>query len=95
MSATGTQGVQLSPGRPSSLHCPGVQLDHVRRFIPGVALVLLAVGCQTASGSGRAGAPIAVLQIAPPLISTAEQLDEMARLLREVLADAGRFMGLG
>jgi adenosylmethionine-8-amino-7-oxononanoate aminotransferase len=35
-----------------------------------------------------------VLQVAPPLISTAEQLDEMARLLREVLADAGRFMGL-
>jgi adenosylmethionine-8-amino-7-oxononanoate aminotransferase len=37
----------------------------------------------------------AVLQIAPPLISTAEQLDEMARGLRAVLADAGSFMGLG
>ena len=36
----------------------------------------------------------AVLQIAPPLISNAEQLDEMAGLLREVLADAGAFMGL-
>jgi adenosylmethionine-8-amino-7-oxononanoate aminotransferase len=36
----------------------------------------------------------AVLQIAPPLISTAEQLDEMARGLRDVLADAGKFMGL-
>ncbi|MDQ6730627.1 MAG: aspartate aminotransferase family protein [Actinomycetota bacterium] len=35
-----------------------------------------------------------VLQIAPPLISTAEQLDEMTRLLRDVLADAGTFMGL-
>jgi adenosylmethionine-8-amino-7-oxononanoate aminotransferase len=36
----------------------------------------------------------AVLQIAPPLIADAEQLDEMARRLREVLADAGTFMGL-
>jgi adenosylmethionine-8-amino-7-oxononanoate aminotransferase len=35
-----------------------------------------------------------VLQIAPPLISSAEQLDEMAQRLREVLADAGRAMGL-
>jgi adenosylmethionine-8-amino-7-oxononanoate aminotransferase len=36
----------------------------------------------------------AVLQIAPPLISTQEQLDEMARSLGEVLADAGTFMGV-
>jgi adenosylmethionine-8-amino-7-oxononanoate aminotransferase len=36
----------------------------------------------------------AVLQIAPPLIADAEQLDEMARTLREVLADAGEFMDL-
>ena len=36
----------------------------------------------------------AVVQVAPPLISTADQLDEMARALRDVLADAGRFMGL-
>jgi adenosylmethionine-8-amino-7-oxononanoate aminotransferase len=35
-----------------------------------------------------------VLQVAPPLISTAEQLDDMAQRLREVLADAGTFMGL-
>ncbi len=35
-----------------------------------------------------------VLQIAPTLISTEQQLDEMARGLREVLADAGTFMGL-
>ncbi len=37
----------------------------------------------------------AVLQIAPPLIADAEQLDEMARGLRAVLADAGTHMGLG
>ncbi len=36
----------------------------------------------------------AVLQIAPPLIADAAQLDQMARLLREVLADAGAFMEL-
>jgi adenosylmethionine-8-amino-7-oxononanoate aminotransferase len=36
----------------------------------------------------------AVLQIAPPLISSAEQLDEMAHGLRDVLGDASAFMGL-
>jgi adenosylmethionine-8-amino-7-oxononanoate aminotransferase len=36
----------------------------------------------------------AVLQIAPPLISTREQLQEMTVALRGVLSDAGDFMGL-
>ena len=36
----------------------------------------------------------AVLQIAPPLISDREQLDQMIASLGEVLADAGKFMGL-
>jgi adenosylmethionine-8-amino-7-oxononanoate aminotransferase len=35
-----------------------------------------------------------VLQIAPPLISSREQLEEMIAALGEVLDDAGRFMGL-
>ncbi len=35
-----------------------------------------------------------VLQIAPPLISDREQLDQMIASLGEVLADAGEFMGL-
>jgi adenosylmethionine-8-amino-7-oxononanoate aminotransferase len=35
-----------------------------------------------------------VLQIAPPLISTREQLAEMVSSLAEVLSDAGDFMGL-
>jgi adenosylmethionine-8-amino-7-oxononanoate aminotransferase len=37
----------------------------------------------------------AVVQVAPPLISTAEQLDEMVDALGEVLAEAGELMGLG
>jgi len=36
----------------------------------------------------------AVLQIAPPLISTDAVLDEIVEAMRAVLADAGRFMGL-
>ncbi len=36
-----------------------------------------------------------VLQIAPPLIATRAQLDEMVAALAEVLADAGDEMGLG
>jgi adenosylmethionine-8-amino-7-oxononanoate aminotransferase len=37
----------------------------------------------------------AVVQVAPPLISTAEQLDEMVDALGEVLTEAGELMGLG
>ncbi len=37
----------------------------------------------------------AVVQVAPPLISTAEQLDEMVDALGEVLTEAGQLMGLG
>lgn len=37
----------------------------------------------------------AVVQVAPPLISTAEQLDEMVDGLAEVLAEAGELMGVG
>jgi adenosylmethionine-8-amino-7-oxononanoate aminotransferase len=37
----------------------------------------------------------AVVQVAPPLISTAEQLDEMVDALAEVLTEAGELMGLG
>ncbi|HSC02559.1 MAG TPA: aminotransferase class III-fold pyridoxal phosphate-dependent enzyme [Solirubrobacteraceae bacterium] len=37
----------------------------------------------------------AVVQVAPPLISSAEQLDEMVDALAEVLAEAGELMGLG
>jgi hypothetical protein len=37
----------------------------------------------------------AVIQVAPPLISTAEQLDEMVDALGEVLTEAGELMGLG
>jgi adenosylmethionine-8-amino-7-oxononanoate aminotransferase len=36
----------------------------------------------------------AVVQVAPPLISTAEQLDEMVDALGEVLTEAGEVMGL-
>jgi adenosylmethionine-8-amino-7-oxononanoate aminotransferase len=36
----------------------------------------------------------AVVQVAPPLISTAEQLDEMVDALAEVLTEAGELMGL-
>jgi adenosylmethionine-8-amino-7-oxononanoate aminotransferase len=36
----------------------------------------------------------AVVQVAPPLISTAEQLDEMVDALGEVLTEAGKLMGL-
>jgi adenosylmethionine-8-amino-7-oxononanoate aminotransferase len=36
----------------------------------------------------------AVLQIAPPLIADREQLSDMVAALADVLADAGRFMGL-
>jgi adenosylmethionine-8-amino-7-oxononanoate aminotransferase len=36
----------------------------------------------------------AVVQVAPPLISTAEQLDEMVDGLAEVLTEAGELMGL-
>jgi hypothetical protein len=35
-----------------------------------------------------------VLQIAPPLISDAAVLDEIVGALREVLVDAGTYMGL-
>jgi adenosylmethionine-8-amino-7-oxononanoate aminotransferase len=37
----------------------------------------------------------AVVQVAPPLISTAEQLDEMVDALGEVLTEAGELIGLG
>ena len=37
----------------------------------------------------------AVVQVAPPLISTAEQLDEMVDALGEVLTEAGELMDLG
>jgi adenosylmethionine-8-amino-7-oxononanoate aminotransferase len=37
----------------------------------------------------------AVVQVAPPLISTADQLDEMVDALGEVLTEAGQLMGLG
>ena len=37
----------------------------------------------------------AVVQVAPPLISTAEQLDEMVDALGEVLTEAGELMELG
>jgi adenosylmethionine-8-amino-7-oxononanoate aminotransferase len=37
----------------------------------------------------------AVVQVAPPLISTAEQLGEMVDALGEVLTEAGQLMGLG
>ena len=36
----------------------------------------------------------AVVQVAPPLISSAEQLDEMVDALGEVLTEAGELMGL-
>ncbi|MGN6872585.1 MAG: aminotransferase class III-fold pyridoxal phosphate-dependent enzyme [Solirubrobacteraceae bacterium] len=36
----------------------------------------------------------AVVQVAPPLISTADQLDEMVDALAEVLTEAGQLMGL-
>jgi adenosylmethionine-8-amino-7-oxononanoate aminotransferase len=36
-----------------------------------------------------------VVQVAPPLISTAEQLDEMVDRLAEVLAEAGELMNVG
>ncbi len=36
----------------------------------------------------------AVVQVAPPLISTSEQLDEMVDALGEVLTEAGQLMGL-
>jgi adenosylmethionine-8-amino-7-oxononanoate aminotransferase len=35
-----------------------------------------------------------VVQVAPPLISSAEQLDEMVDSLGEVLSDAGELMEL-
>jgi adenosylmethionine-8-amino-7-oxononanoate aminotransferase len=36
-----------------------------------------------------------VVQVAPPLISTADQLHWMVDTLAEVLAEAGEFMNLG
>ncbi|MGN6169293.1 MAG: aspartate aminotransferase family protein, partial [Solirubrobacteraceae bacterium] len=36
----------------------------------------------------------AVVQVAPPLISSAEQLDEMVESLAEVLSEAGQLMEL-
>ena len=36
----------------------------------------------------------AVVQVAPPLVSTAEQLDEMVDSLGEVLSEAGELMEL-
>jgi adenosylmethionine-8-amino-7-oxononanoate aminotransferase len=36
-----------------------------------------------------------VVQVAPPLISTAEQLDEMVDALAEVLTEAGELMNVG
>jgi adenosylmethionine-8-amino-7-oxononanoate aminotransferase len=37
----------------------------------------------------------AVVQVAPPLISTADQLDEMVDGLAEALSEAGELMNLG
>ena len=58
------------------------------------------VRCCGAKGGARVERDLAfdrgdaVVQVAPPLISTADQLDEMVDALGEVLTEAGQLMGL-
>src|SRR5262249_40046331 len=80
-------GFELAGGSPEARFDADQREQLLRAFLPK--------RLREAGLIRRPGGPgDAVLQIAPPLISTAEQLDEMARGLRAVLADAGSFMGL-